>query len=59
MLCQTFELINSRQNIILLLQDNTLLYYRIILEAAYSLYDRTFAENIGGVLLFAVLVSKF
>ncbi|XP_060600352.1 Na(+)/H(+) exchanger protein 7-like isoform X2 [Ruditapes philippinarum] len=27
----------------------------IILEAAYSLYDRTFAENIGGVILFAVL----
>ncbi|XP_053403681.1 sodium/hydrogen exchanger 3-like isoform X2 [Mercenaria mercenaria] len=27
----------------------------IILEAAYGLYDRTFADNIGGVLLFAVL----
>ncbi|XP_052782496.1 Na(+)/H(+) exchanger protein 7-like isoform X2 [Mya arenaria] len=27
----------------------------IILEAAFSLHDRTFAENIGGVLLFAVL----
>ncbi|XP_060600356.1 Na(+)/H(+) exchanger protein 7-like [Ruditapes philippinarum] len=27
----------------------------IILESAFSLHDRTFAENIGGVLLFAVL----
>lgn len=27
----------------------------IILESAFSLHDRTFAENVGGVLLFAVL----
>lgn len=30
----------------------------IILESAFSLHDRTFAENIGSVLLFAVLVRN-
>ena len=31
--------------------------FRIILEAAYSLHDRTFADNVGTVLLYAVVVS--
>jgi NhaP-type Na+/H+ or K+/H+ antiporter len=30
----------------------------IILEAAYSLYHRAFLQNIGTILLFAVVVSK-
>ncbi|KAJ8310144.1 hypothetical protein KUTeg_012009 [Tegillarca granosa] len=32
---------------------------RIILEAAFSLYDRTFTDNIGSVLIFAVLGTIF
>ena len=31
--------------------------FRIILEAAFSLHDRTFLENIGSILLFSVVVS--
>jgi NhaP-type Na+/H+ or K+/H+ antiporter len=31
----------------------------IILEAAYSLYHRAFLQNIGTILLFAVVVSDF
>ncbi|GFR74610.1 sodium/hydrogen exchanger [Elysia marginata] len=30
----------------------------ITLEAAYSLHDRTFLENIGSILLFAIVVSS-
>lgn len=30
---------------------------RIVLEAAYSLNDRTFSDHIGTVLLYAVVVS--
>lgn len=38
---------------------NTLLVflYSIILESSYSLYDRAFADNIGTVLFYAVIVS--
>lgn len=31
--------------------------YSIILESSYSLYDRAFADNIGTVLFYAVIVS--
>ena len=34
-------------------------YFRIILEAAFSLYDRTFLQNLGSILIFSVIVSKF
>ena len=30
---------------------------RIILESAYSLHDRVFMDNIGTILVFAVIVS--
>lgn len=34
-----------------------ILSYSIILESSYSLYDRAFADNIGTVLFYAVIVS--
>ena len=34
-----------------------LLLFRIVLESAYSLHDRTFYENIGTTLIYAVVVS--
>jgi hypothetical protein len=33
--------------------------YRIILEASFSLYDKTFADNIGSILILAVIVSCY
>ena len=32
---------------------------RIILDAAYSLNDRVFVENLGTILLYAVIVSNY
>lgn len=32
-------------------------HHRIVLEAAYSLNDRTFSDHIGTILLYAVMVS--
>ena len=32
--------------------------YRIILEAAYSLYDKAFFDNLPTILIMAVIVSK-
>jgi hypothetical protein len=31
--------------------------FRVILESAYSLYDRAFADNLTTILLYAVVVS--
>ena len=33
-------------------------FFRIVLESAYSLHDRTFYENIGTTLIYAVIVSS-
>lgn len=40
-----------------ILLDYFICTYSIILESSYSLYDRAFADNIGTVLFYAVIVS--
>ena len=42
---------------LLMLQKSFVYIFRIILEAAYSLYDRAFFDNLATILLMAVVVS--
>lgn len=41
------------------MQKCKVIAFRIILEAAYSLRDRAFAENLGTIMLYAVVVGRF
>ena len=52
------DLINDYTKTLTVKTGFVLVYFRIILEAAYSLYDRAFFDNLATILVMAVVVSN-